>query len=170
MIEKIFQSLILLGIVFFISCMTNQNQEAQKDDLLNSRKKQNECYQKLIGKWTTYESDFGNGKKICKGRPCGISGYMEFLLTNDKLEGKKFLGISSELKPPNNTKWAEIFVNIEDENIVISFSSSVGCKTLYKVFELENDKLFGKFESKDCIINGKKIDLQGDFSAVKIID
>jgi hypothetical protein len=95
---------------------------------------------------------------------------MEISFIDKKLTGKNFLAVSSELKPPNNTKWAELSIEPENDIVIISFVGSAECRTKYVVTEIDNNRLFGSYESKSCKFNGKLFDFEGDFSAVKITD
>jgi hypothetical protein len=156
---------ILSFLLVIVTGCFNLEEKSENDKIFQTANRDN-----LVGKWQTYESKYGYGKKMCEGKPCGNAGYMEIFLIDNKLSGKNFLAISSELKPPNNVKWAELLIELENDIIIISFVSSAGCRNVYRVTEIEDGKLFGSYESKNCKFNEKLFDFEGDFSAVKLID
>jgi hypothetical protein len=162
-------------LMFFISLSNCSKRLDYEQNVENGKQESGKMFQtanqdNLIGKWQTYESKHGYGKKICEGKPCGDTGYMEISFIDKKVIGRTFLAVSSELEPPNNVKWAELSIEFVNDNVNISFVSSAGCRVKYVVTEVEDNKLFGSYESKSCKFNGKLFDFEGDFSAVKITD
>jgi hypothetical protein len=125
-IKRLTITIVLFLLVMVTGCV-NSVEKIENDKIFLTANREN-----LVGKWQTYESKYGYGKKICEGNPCGKVGYMEIFLIDNKLSGKNFLAISSELKPPNNVKWAELLIELENDIIVISFVSSAGCRNVYR--------------------------------------
>jgi hypothetical protein len=169
-------TIIIIFLSFFslINCSANLQKEQKATNVKrqdNDTQKSN--YPNLVGKWNIFETKKGNGNKMCGNRPCGIPSYAEIFLENEKLKGKMSMGFNSMASPPRITDWAEIVIDIpngNNENFVMTYQTTMNCIKKITVNEVSENKFFGTFDAKNCNINGKLVNLQGDFTAVKIID
>lgn len=122
--------------------------------------------QKFTGKWLTYRTGKGKTEKDCQSSSCGTGmGEMELWCENDKIIGKHFLGLTSNLN--SQSFWTDVKTDWEENNLVIYFENTAKCSVKYKITEVTEKKLFGNFTAQNCKINNKLVDYEEDFIAVK---
>jgi hypothetical protein len=120
----------------------------------------------IIGKWTVYQTKKGNAKNMCGSVPCGVSDAFEIFLDEGKLSCKTFTGVDSTVSPPK-TGWREGEIVFNKEEFSMVYPTDFECTEKYTVQEVSENKLFGTFVSKNCKLNGKIFNKEGDFSAIK---
>jgi hypothetical protein len=164
----------LMKIVFIlfmlISLMTcsrklESEQNFRKPNLLDGNF-QTANIENIIGKWTVYQTRKGNAKNMCGSVPCGVSDAFEIFLNEGKLSCKTFTGVDSTVSPPK-TGWREGEIVFNNEEFSMAYPTDFGCEEKYTVQEVSENKLFGMFVSKNCKLNGKTFNKEGDFSAIK---
>ncbi|MDQ3798360.1 MAG: hypothetical protein M3384_02820 [Acidobacteriota bacterium] len=127
-----------------------------------------EICRKINGKWLPYRTKKGKGKEFCGNTPCNgeTMGPVELSCSAGKISGRALLGVTSSVKPQQEF-WADITGEIKNNALHISYKNEE-CEKTYRIFEFEENQLFGEVSSNNCKILGENFSYEGDILLLKL--